>query len=147
MYEPTSNDAERFIFLQTLPEEDFTLQNYLREKNRVPTPPIHIDEELRVLDQNVNVDPTEMNENITPVRVSRSPTPVMIDRISTPIQFESVAMENRKLSRASDKRLDRRDTEEKSKSISSHSSEEFPQKRQSLISVKTPISIQITRKR
>ncbi|CAF0872243.1 unnamed protein product [Adineta ricciae] len=139
--------VEDIRYLQTLPEEDFTLQNYLREKNRVPTPPTHTNEELTVSDQNVNVDPTEVNENITPVRVSRSPTPVMINRISIPIQFESNAMENGKLSRASDKRLDRRDTEEKSKSISSHSSEELPQKRQSLISVKTPISIQITPKR
>lgn len=26
-------------FFQTLPQEDFTLQNYLKQKNRVPTPP------------------------------------------------------------------------------------------------------------
>jgi hypothetical protein len=68
-----------------LSEENFSLQNYLQEKNRVPTPPPSsplpiVDEQivLKVDEDNI----IEQNEEIIPIVPPRSPSPQIIEQPS-----------------------------------------------------------------
>ncbi|CAF2912384.1 unnamed protein product [Rotaria sp. Silwood2] len=56
MSDTVLNDCANDIsYLQTLPEENFSLQNYLQEKNRLPTPPV-INQSSPQIEEQINED-------------------------------------------------------------------------------------------
>ena len=85
------------LFPQTLPEENFSLQNYLNEKNRVPTPPpqqqrqpeMSIEEEKEIpMDEpeQEEIEPEEIQIN----DIEREETPTdEIKKVSFPDQIET----------------------------------------------------------
>ncbi|CAF3517497.1 unnamed protein product [Rotaria sp. Silwood1] len=79
MSDTVLNDCANDIsYIQTLPDENFSLQNYLQEKNRVPTPPPENQSSLQI-EEHIN---EENNDDITSRVRSGSSSSQVIEQVA-----------------------------------------------------------------
>ncbi|CAF1445751.1 unnamed protein product [Adineta steineri] len=152
--------ADDILLLQDFPEENFSLQNYLKEKNRVPTPLESMDESLLLLpvdepistEQNLNMNQIDKNEDNTFIVNSRSSSPQtskrpsIINRFSLPRLSQSNNFTARSSLIPPLTPIQPVNTDEKRNSIPLDK-RYSQQKSHSISSIKSTISVQISKKR